>query len=155
MNKKPEKENEQRLSLTHKKHDSVIVITKDNNRIKGSITFRVFMQIPFFSVSTKYNQRLIKNLISKYIKLLKQQATFFSKKAQNSLCCVIFVKLQNLQNTTLNLHYQEQSYLFMGMLNPFLFETHGKNVGVPTQLKTVRMEKHMKDIINHECLSNI
>ena len=45
--------------------------------------------------------------------------------------------------------------LFMGMLNPFLFETHGKNVGVPTQLKNVRMEKHMKDIINHECLSNI
>ena len=44
---------------------------------------------------------------------------------------------------------------FMGMLNPFLFETHGKNVGVPTQLKNVRMEKHMKDIINHECLSNI
>ena len=43
----------------------------------------------------------------------------------------------------------------MGMLNPFLFETHGKNVGVPTQLKNVRMEKHMKDIINHECLSNI
>ena len=41
--KKQEKENEQRLSLTHKKHDSVIVITKDNNRIKGSITFRVFM----------------------------------------------------------------------------------------------------------------
>ena len=79
MNKKQEKENEQRLSLTHKKHDSVIVITKDNNRIKGSITFRVFMQIPFFSVSTKYNQRLIQNLISKYKTFETTGYIFFKK----------------------------------------------------------------------------
>ena len=50
MNKKA-KENEQKLS--HPKHDSVIVITKDNNGIKGSIIFPVFMNIPFFFVSVK------------------------------------------------------------------------------------------------------
>ena len=42
----------------------------------------------------------------------------------------------------------------MGMLNPFYMK-HKERKCVPTQLKNVRMEKHMKDIINHECLSNI
>ena len=152
MNKKQKKENEQRLSLTHKN----MIVSSSSQKItiesRGLSHFEYLCRYIF--VSTKYNQRLIQNLIQKY-KTFETTAYIFSRKAQNSLCCVIFVKLQNLQNTTLNLHYQEQSYLFMGMLNPFLFETHGKNVGVPTQLKTVRMEKHMKDIINHECLSNI